>query len=120
MCISICDYSFTGNISLMTVKRTNALGFIFITILIDVIGVSIVIPIIPTLIRQLTGASLSKASTLGGWLSISYAIMQFFCSPVLGRLSDHFGRRPILLISLLGLGVDYFSRRWHLRLPGCL
>lgn len=92
----------------MTVKRTNALGFIFITILIDVIGVSIVIPIIPTLIQQLTGASLSKASTLGGWLSISYAIMQFFCSPVLGRLSDHFGRRPILLISLLGLGVDYF------------
>lgn len=92
----------------MTVKRTNALGFIFITILIDIIGLSIVIPIVPTLIQQLAGISLSRSATMGGWLSICYAIMQFFCSPVLGRLSDHYGRRPILLISLLGLGIDYF------------
>jgi len=91
----------------MTVKRTNALGFIFITILIDVIGLGIIIPVFPKLIQELTGASLSKASTIGGWLSVCYAFMQFLCSPILGGLSDRYGRRPILLIALLGLGIDY-------------
>lgn len=91
----------------MTVKRNAALGFIFITILIDVIGLGIIIPVVPKLIENLTGEGLSAASSYGGWLVFSFAIMQFLFSPVLGALSDRFGRRPVLLISLFGLGLDY-------------
>lgn len=91
----------------MAEKPNKALLFIFVTILIDCTGIGIIIPVIPTLIQQLTGASVSEASIYGGWLTFAYAIMQFIFSPVLGGLSDRFGRRPILLISLFGLGVDY-------------
>ncbi|MFY7732200.1 MAG: TCR/Tet family MFS transporter [Bacteroidia bacterium] len=91
----------------MTVKRNAALGFIFITILVDVIGLGIIIPVVPKLIEQLTGEGISEASRYGGWLVFCFAIMQFLFSPVLGGLSDKFGRRPVLLISLLGLGLDY-------------
>lgn len=91
----------------MKTKTTSALTFIFITVLIDVIGIGIIIPIIPDLIMELTGEGLSEASNYGGWLMFSYAIMQFLFSPILGGLSDKYGRRPILLLSLLGLGIDY-------------
>ena len=90
-------------------KNSKAsLGFIFATILIDVIGIGIIIPVIPKLIESLNDAGLSEASKIGGWLIFSYAIMQFFFAPVLGVLSDKFGRKPILLIALFGLGIDYF------------
>ncbi|MBK9285249.1 MAG: TCR/Tet family MFS transporter [Sphingobacteriaceae bacterium] len=85
-----------------------SLGFIFATILIDCTGFGIIIPVIPKLVEKLSGADISEASTIGGLLMFLYAIMQFICSPVLGGLSDRYGRRPILLISLLGLGLDYF------------
>lgn len=85
-----------------------SITFIFITILIDVIGVGLIIPIIPSLIESLHGQGLSEASKIGGWLISSYAVMQFFFAPVLGVLSDRFGRKPILLIALFGLGLDYF------------
>jgi len=91
----------------MTVKRNAALGFIFVTILVDVIGLGIIIPVIPKLIQGLTGGGLSEASQYGGWLMFAYAIMQFIFSPILGGLSDKFGRRPVLLFSLFGLGIDY-------------
>lgn len=86
--------------------------FIFITILIDVIGLGIIIPVIPRLIQELSGEGLSEASRYGGWLMFSYAIMQFLFSPILGGLSDKFGRRPVLLISLFGLGIDYIFMAW--------
>lgn len=84
-----------------------AMGFIFITVVIDIIGLGIIIPVMPTLIMELTGGSNSDASLIGGWLVFAYAFMQFIFSPILGGLSDRYGRRPILLISLFGLGVDY-------------
>src|SRR5437868_10623223 len=90
-------------------EKTNkkALLFIFITLMVDCTGIGIIIPVVPTLIQQLTGGSVSDAATYGGWLTFAYAIMQFVFSPILGGLSDRFGRRPVLLISLLGLGIDY-------------
>lgn len=88
-------------------NHKNALTFIFITLLIDVIGLGIIMPVIPDLIEELTGKGLSEASQYNAWLTFSYAIMQFFCSPILGALSDRYGRRPVLLFSLLGLGIDY-------------
>ncbi len=81
--------------------------FIFITVLIDTIGFGLVIPVGPRLIMDLTGEGLSRAATYAGWLMLTYAIVQFFCAPVLGNISDRFGRRPVILFALLSLGVDY-------------
>lgn len=91
----------------MSPKRPAALAFIFVTILIDVIGLGVIIPVLPTLIEQLTGEGVSRASQYAGWLSFAYAAAQFAFAPVIGGLSDRFGRRPVLLASLLGLGCDY-------------
>ena len=90
----------------MTAKKP-ALSFIFITLLIDVIGFGIIIPVVPKLIMELTGGGMSDASVYGGWLMFAFAAMQFIFSPILGGLSDQFGRRPVILISLFGFGLDY-------------
>lgn len=92
----------------MTAKSGNkALTFIFITVLIDVIGLGIIIPVLPKLIEELTGGGISQASHFNAWLAVAYGLMQFVFSPILGGLSDRFGRRPVLLLSLFGLGCDY-------------
>ena len=85
----------------------GAFVFIFVAVLVDSIGFGIILPVLPRLIMQLTGVSVDRAAAYGGWLSFVYALMQFFCAPVLGNLSDHFGRRPVLLFALLALGCDY-------------
>jgi DHA1 family tetracycline resistance protein-like MFS transporter len=92
----------------MASNRKAAMGFIFITLLIDVTGFGLIIPVMPQLIEKLLGVTdISKASLYGGWLTFAYAIMQFVFAPVLGNLSDKYGRRPVLLFSLLGFGIDY-------------
>lgn len=91
----------------MLKKQSPAIGFIFITLLLDVMGLGIIIPVMPKLISELIHGGLSEASKYGGWLMFAYAIMQFMFAPVLGSLSDHYGRRPVLLASLFGFGIDY-------------
>ena len=91
----------------MSGSRRPALGFIFVTLLLDVIGFGIIIPVIPTFISELSHSDLSNASLISGWLMFSFSIMQFIFSPILGSLSDRFGRRPILLISLFGFCLNY-------------
>src|SRR5688572_1178562 len=91
-------------------NRRPAMLFIFITILIDVTGLGIIIPVMPSLISELTGIPLAQVqefSPMSGALMATYAIMQFVFAPIVGGLSDKYGRRPVLLGSLLGFGIDY-------------
>ena len=85
----------------------HALVFITITVLLDVIGFGLILPVLPTLLMSLTGAGVSQAAMYGGWLTFTYAVMQFLCAPVLGNLSDRFGRRPVIVYAVAALGVDY-------------
>jgi DHA1 family tetracycline resistance protein-like MFS transporter len=92
----------------MASSKKAAIGFIFVTLLIDVIGFGLIIPVIPKLIIDLRGnSSVSETAEYGGYLTFAYATMQFLFAPVLGNLSDQYGRRPVLLFSLFGFGVDY-------------
>lgn len=84
-----------------------ALIFILITVFIDILGLGIIVPVLPGLLEELTTQKVSSAAAYGGFLISAYALMQFIFSPILGNLSDRFGRRPILLASLLGLTLDY-------------
>lgn len=88
-------------------KKQAAIGFIFVTALIDILGIGLIIPIVPSLIQELTDFTVSEAAIYGGLLAGAYSTMQFIFAPILGALSDRYGRRPMLLISLLGLGLDY-------------
>ncbi len=81
--------------------------FILITVVINSIGIGLILPVMPDLIEDVQGASLSDAALWGGVLAASYAVMQFLFSPVVGNLSDRFGRRPVLLLSLFVMMLDY-------------
>ncbi len=91
----------------MRSSKTAAIGFIFITLLIDVIGFGVIIPVMLTLISELKYVDISTASKYGSWLMFAYAFVQFLFAPIMGSLSDKYGRRPILLASLFGFGIDY-------------
>ncbi len=88
-------------------KRPAALGFIFVTVFVDVLGLGVIIPVLPKLLEQIGHVDVSMASQLSGYLTFAYALMQFIFSSVLGNLSDRYGRRPVLLLSLFGFGIDY-------------
>jgi MFS transporter, DHA1 family, tetracycline resistance protein len=85
----------------------NPLIFIFVTRVIDAIGFGIVMPVLPQLLLQMGEPDIAAATRTGGILLVTYAVLQFFFSPIIGNLSDRFGRRPIILISLFAYGVDY-------------
>jgi DHA1 family tetracycline resistance protein-like MFS transporter len=90
----------------MSVRRTAAVSFIFITVMLDMLALGMIIPVLPTLIQSYTGTT-EKAAEIFGIFGTAWALMQFLFSPVIGALSDRFGRRPIVLMSNLGLGLDY-------------
>ncbi len=87
--------------------RPAAVIFILVTVFIDVLGIGIIIPILPELIKDFAGGSTALAGRWVGVLAASYALMQFVFAPLLGAVSDRVGRRPVILISLFGLGIDY-------------
>ncbi|HEV2352666.1 MAG TPA: TCR/Tet family MFS transporter, partial [Puia sp.] len=91
----------------MQTSRKAAMGFIFVTLLIDVMGFGLIIPVLVDLISKLKGIPANQASIYGGYLLTAFAATQFLFSPVIGNLSDRFGRRPVLLFSLFGFGIDY-------------
>jgi MFS transporter, DHA1 family, tetracycline resistance protein len=92
----------------IVIARKPALGFIFATLALDILGIGLIIPITPRLVESFQGTGVADASKTYGLLVALYSLMQFVGAPVLGSLSDRFGRRPVILLSLLGGGLDYF------------
>jgi DHA1 family tetracycline resistance protein-like MFS transporter len=88
-------------------QQKNAMLFIFIVIALDATGLGIIIPSLPSLVAETAHVSLEQSASYYMWILGAYAAMQFFFAPIVGGLSDRFGRRPILLISMLGLAIDY-------------
>ena len=84
-----------------------AVLFVMITVMIDAMGIGLMVPVMPDLIREVNGGGLSEAALWGGVLATTFAVMQFLFGPVIGGLSDRFGRRPVLLISLVVMAADY-------------
>lgn len=91
----------------LTGPRRAAFIFIFITVLLDMVAIGIIIPVLPKLIEQFMSNDTAKAALIFGVFGTAWALMQFLFSPLLGALSDRFGRRPVILLSNLGLGLDY-------------
>ncbi|MCP9482731.1 TCR/Tet family MFS transporter [Shimia sp. CNT1-13L.2] len=81
--------------------------FIFITVVIDAMGIGLIFPVMPTLIQEVSDGTLADAAIWGGVLSAAFALMQFLFGPIIGNLSDRYGRRPVLLVSLMVMAVDY-------------
>ena len=88
-------------------RRRAALIFIFVTVLIDILSFGIIIPVLPHLVEQLAGGGIAKAAMWVGVFGTLFAAIQFACAPIQGALSDRFGRRPVILLSNLGIGVDF-------------
>jgi DHA1 family tetracycline resistance protein-like MFS transporter len=88
-------------------SRKAGIIFILVTVTLDILAMGLILPVLPRLILDFLGNQMTSAANWNGWFALVFALMQFFCSPVLGVLSDRFGRRPIILLSNLGLGLDY-------------
>ena len=97
--------------------RRAALAFIFITVLIDILSFGLIIPVLPHLLKQFTGGDIAAATVWHGMFATAFMVMQFFSSPIQGALSDRFGRRPVILISTLGLAVDFLIMALAQTLP---
>lgn len=90
----------------------HAFGFVLITVLLDMVGFGIIIPVLPSLIEEVGHVGLAEAATIGGWMFFAFSMAQFLFAPLVGNLSDSFGRRPLLLLAIFGLGMDYVLSAW--------
>ena len=88
--------------------RKATLGFIFALVAMDILAMGIIIPVLPKLVERFLGGDTARAAQMYGFFATAWGVMQFISMPVLGMLSDRFGRRPVILVSCLGLGLDYF------------
>ena len=88
-------------------RESLALTFILLTVTLDAIGIGLIFPVMPDLMQDVTHASLSDAAIWGGIITSAFAVMQFLFGPIVGNLSDRFGRRPVLLVSLFVMVLDY-------------
>ena len=88
-------------------QRQAAVRFIFATAVLDIVAMGVMIPVLPNLIRDMVGGDTAVAADYTMIFAVTWGLMQFICSPILGMLSDRYGRRPVLLISIFGLGIDY-------------
>ncbi len=96
----------------MAASGKAAMGFIFITMVIDVTGMGLIYPVLPSLLEEVSHGELSDAARINGWLTLAYAVPQFIFAPLIGNLSDRFGRRPVLLASMAGFAIDYVFLSW--------
>ncbi|MEP2990722.1 MAG: TCR/Tet family MFS transporter [Parasphingorhabdus sp.] len=93
-------------------KPQSILLFVAFIVFIDMMGIGLILPVMPALIEEITGEGIDRAAEIGGWLLFAYAVMQFLFAPIIGGLSDRFGRRPVLLVTLALLGLDYAIMAW--------
>ena len=96
----------------MRQSKKKEIGFIFLTVVLDISGLMVIFPIMPDILQAVGEFSVSDAAIWGGFLYASYALMQFLCSPIIGNISDAYGRRPIILISLFCI-FDMFAEYGH-------
>lgn len=97
----------TGITQAPNAPRRAAVAFIFVTVVVDILALGIIIPVLPKLVESFLGGDTSRAAAIYGAFGTVWALMQFVCSPIIGGISDHVGRRPVILLSSLGLGLDY-------------
>src|ERR1700751_776831 len=92
--------------------RRAALAFVFVTVVLDMLALGMIVPVLPKLIVQFESGDTANAARIAGVFGTAWALMQLGSQPVLGALSDRLGRRPVLLLSTFGLGLDYFLMAW--------
>lgn len=85
----------------------HAVTFVLITVFLDMVGIGLIIPVLPALIGDVGHVDIAQASIIGGWMYLAFSAAQFAFGPLMGNLSDRFGRRPLLLLAIAGLGIDY-------------
>ena len=90
-----------------SISRRANVALVLAVVYVDMLGLGLAFPILPRLVQQFEGGNFSRASWIFGLLAAAYALLQFLLAPALGALSDRFGRRPVLLLSLLGMGINY-------------